>query len=304
MTPFAKIALALSLPLSFALATARVVADDTPKPADAKEAAPAEAKKDETPKPAEAKEKETPKPAEAKEKEASTADSPSPIPKDVQEKLEAARRAVAEAIVAAEDAGLVNTTISPPPILDILITGRANDAVTLKARDGASPEVFGAWWSGQGKADSGLKQNDVRIVQPAKGLKAMFDQRSLVMNKYIEEARKAKDSKKDDAAKAKADEEAKMKADADAKAKADAEAKKKEEEAKKAEEDKAKADADAKAKADAEAKAKADAPKDEPKKDEPKKDEPKKDEPKADAPKDEPKADAPKADEAKKDEAK
>ena len=147
---------------------------------------------------------------------------------------------MAEAIVAAEDAGLVNTTVSPPPIFDILVTGRANDAATLKAGDGASPEVFGAWWSGQGKPDSGLKQTNVRIVQPVKGLRTMFDQRAVVMNKYIEEARKAKDAKKDDA-KAKADEEAK-----------------------KANEEKAKAEADAKAKADDAKKAdapKADAPK-------------------------------------------
>ena len=51
-----------------------------------------------------------------------------PIPKEVQDKIDAARRAVAEAIVAAQDAGLVETSIDPPPILDILITGRATDA--------------------------------------------------------------------------------------------------------------------------------------------------------------------------------
>ena len=39
---------------------------------------------------------------------------------------------MAEAIVAAQDAGLVETSIDPPPILDILITGRATDLRTLK----------------------------------------------------------------------------------------------------------------------------------------------------------------------------
>ncbi len=57
------------------------------------------------------------------------ADAPLPsIPPEVEAKLEAARKAVAEAIVAAQDAGLVETSIDPPPILDILITGRATDA--------------------------------------------------------------------------------------------------------------------------------------------------------------------------------
>ena len=58
--------------------------------------------------------------------------------------------AVAEAIVAAQDAGLVKTGINPPPIFDILITGRANDESTLKARTGVSPEVLGAWFTGYG----------------------------------------------------------------------------------------------------------------------------------------------------------
>jgi hypothetical protein len=57
---------------------------------------------------------------------------PPTVPKEVEEKLDKARRAVAEAIVAAEDAGLVDTSIDPPPILDILIKGYAIDARTLK----------------------------------------------------------------------------------------------------------------------------------------------------------------------------
>src|SRR5262249_20700604 len=51
-----------------------------------------------------------------------------PIPPDVQAKIDAARKAVAEMIVAAQDAGLVETSIDPPPILDLLINGRATDS--------------------------------------------------------------------------------------------------------------------------------------------------------------------------------
>ncbi len=89
------------------------------------------------------------RPPTAKEKEAPQATEPPlpPIPKEVQAKIDAARRAVAEAIVAAQDAGLVETSIDPPPILDILITGRATDARVLKNPSakkpyGLSPEVI------------------------------------------------------------------------------------------------------------------------------------------------------------------
>src|SRR5262249_61767790 len=99
--------------------------DDTPKP---------DAKKDDPPKP-DAKKDEAPKP-EAKKAEAPPAAALPPIPPEVEAKLEAARRAVAEAIVAAQDAGLVQTTIDPPPILDILVTGRATDRQPLKPRTG------------------------------------------------------------------------------------------------------------------------------------------------------------------------
>src|SRR5215831_15944211 len=68
-----------------------------------------------------------------KKEEPKKEEAPPTIPPEVEKKLEAARRAVAEAIVAAQDAGLVKTSIDPPPILDILITGRANDEGTLKA---------------------------------------------------------------------------------------------------------------------------------------------------------------------------
>ena len=69
---------------------------------------------------------------------------PPTVPKEVEEKLEKARRAVAEAIVAAEDAGLVDSSIDPPPILDILIKGYAIDAPRSRTpvprkRSGPSP---------------------------------------------------------------------------------------------------------------------------------------------------------------------
>ena len=41
---------------------------------------------------------------------------------------------MALAVAAAEQAGRVNTTIDPPPILDILITGRADDREILQQK--------------------------------------------------------------------------------------------------------------------------------------------------------------------------
>jgi hypothetical protein len=137
----------------------------------------------------------------AKEKEAPQATEPPlpPIPKEVQDKLEAARRADAEAIVAAQDAGLVETSIDPPPILDILITGRATDARILKNPSskkpyGLSPEVFAAWFTNYAAPgfDGIDYAKDVRIVHPSAGLKAFFDQRALIMRNAIAEVRKAK----------------------------------------------------------------------------------------------------------------
>src|SRR4051812_17258846 len=105
---------------------------ETPKP----EAAKPEAAKPEAAKPAET----TPSAAEA---------APPTIPPEVEAKLEAARRAVAEAIVAAEDAGLVKTSIDPPPILDILVNGYTNDEAVVNSPKSAdakpaavTPEVF------------------------------------------------------------------------------------------------------------------------------------------------------------------
>ncbi len=126
---------------------------------------------------------------------------PPTIPKEVQEKLDKARLAVAEAIVAAQDAGLVDSSIDPPPILDILIKGYAFDAKTLKNPAAkktfwaVTPEVFCGWFTGYNKTLEGVNinpMNDLRIVNPSGGLKAWYDQRASMLNKYIDEVRKAK----------------------------------------------------------------------------------------------------------------
>ena len=195
MRRFATLALSLSLVLGltgyhhlFAQGEAKKETKAEPKKDEApsKEAAKTDAPKTEAAKPAE-------KAEEAKKAE--TEPPLPPIPPEVEAKLDAARKAVAEAIVAAQDAGLVQTTISPPPILDILITGRATDERTLKAHRGANPEVFGAWFTGYGNSASGLTATkDVRIIQPGDGLKEWYDQRASMLNRYIDAARKAKEA--------------------------------------------------------------------------------------------------------------
>ncbi len=138
--------------------------------------------------------------AAKKEPEKAVETPPPTIPKEVQEKLEKARHAVAEAIVAAQDAGLVDTSIDPPPILDILIKGYAMDAKTLKNPAAkktywaVSPEVFCGWFTGYGKLDGSTinPQLDIRIINPSAGLKEWFDQRANILNKHMEEVRKAK----------------------------------------------------------------------------------------------------------------
>jgi len=156
------------------------------------------AKKETSPAPAPAP-KEAPKAAAPAPKEAPKAtEAPlPPIPKEVQDKIDAARKAVAEAIVAAQDAGLVETSIDPPPILDILITGRATDARTLKSTTTkkpfpVSPEVFGAWFTGFGTLEGIDYVHDVRIVNPSAGLKQWYEQRAAVLRNSIAEVRKAK----------------------------------------------------------------------------------------------------------------
>jgi hypothetical protein len=117
-----------------------------------------------------------------------------PIPPEVQAKIDAARKAVAEMIVAAQDAGLVETSIDPPPILDLLINGRVTDARTLKGAKpfGVSPEVFGAWFTGFGKTDGINYVEDLRIMNPSAGLKQWYEQRARILEQYIQEIRKTK----------------------------------------------------------------------------------------------------------------
>ena len=86
----------------------------------------------------------------------------------------------------------MKTSISPPPILDILITGRATDEASLKARTGVSPEVFGAWFTGFGKTEGITAQSDVRMIPPSGGLKAWYEQRNAFLVREIEAVRKAK----------------------------------------------------------------------------------------------------------------
>jgi hypothetical protein len=121
----------------------------------------------------------------------------SEIPREVEAKLEIARRAVAELIVAAQSAGLVETSIDPPPILDILIMGRATDLRAFKATPpkkpyGVSPEVFSAWFCGYGKVDGVNYMDDVRIFHPSAGGKAYYDQRARMLEEYIREIHKSR----------------------------------------------------------------------------------------------------------------
>ncbi len=185
--------IALSLSVLIGLSTAGRLMGQDPKPAEEKkvEAPKAEDKKAEAPKAEEKKAEAAATPVETKPA-APTEAALLPIPQNVQDKREAALKAIAEFIVAAQDAKLVESSIDPPPVLDLLVTGRAVDVRDLKARKGVSPEVFGAWFSGYGKMDGIVPINDVRIVQPAKGLKDYYDQRSNLLTKYIDEVRKAK----------------------------------------------------------------------------------------------------------------
>ncbi len=113
------------------------------------------------------------------------------VPKSVQDKIDKAWTAIAEAVVAAQEAGLIETTIDPPPVLDILITGRAEDIATLKDHKGVSPEVFGAWFTGFGKLEGYIAQKDVRIIQPSGGLQDWYDRRKLKLAAAIDAVKKA-----------------------------------------------------------------------------------------------------------------
>jgi hypothetical protein len=187
---FATIALSFTLTLGLC-AAGRIQAQD-PKKDDTKtvEKKPVDTKTGET-KPAEA------KPAEVKPGEtriAAPAEPPlPPMPPAVEAKRQAALKAVAEYIVDAQDAGVVDTSISPPPILDLLITGKATDRRDLKAGKGVSPEVFGAWFSRQNIPMEGITaQGDVRIFQPSMGLQDLYDARAGQILNFMDTYRKAK----------------------------------------------------------------------------------------------------------------
>lgn len=168
------------------------------------------AKKDAPQKAAPAQKEASPSPATKTAEPAKTKEAPQPteaplppIPKEVQEKMAAAQRAVAELIVAAEDAGLVETSIDPPPILDILISGRALDGRLLKNTAakkpyGLSPEVFCAWFTGYTVPgyETIDRMKDIRIVNPSAGLKDSYDQRAAIMRNLIAEIRKSKPAAK------------------------------------------------------------------------------------------------------------
>jgi len=215
---------------------------------------------------------------------------------------------VAEAIVAAQDAGLVQTTVDPPPILDILITGRAIDERAVKARTGVSPEVFGAWFTGYGKLEGFTAQKDVRIVQPTPGLKQLYDQRANILNRHIEAARKAKgpaptpkaeEPKKEETKEAPKAEEPKKEEPKPPAPRAD-EPKKEEGKKEEAKPEAPKAEEPKKEEPKPEAPKAEEAKPEAPKAEEPKKEEPKPEAPKAEEPKaEEPKTEAPKAEEPK-----
>jgi hypothetical protein len=200
------IAVSCCLVLAFALVQVdRLFGQDTAKKAEAQPPTAPQTTK-ETPKTDPGKPAEPAKPQDTPKADAAKPVEPPdpPIPAEVQAKIEAARKAVAEMIVAAQDAGLVETSIDPPPILDILITGRAKDARTLKGTKkpfGLSPEVFGAWFTSYGKTEGINYVDDVRVLQPSDGLKLWYDQRAQFLEKYMQEIRKAKGPapKKDDA---------------------------------------------------------------------------------------------------------
>ncbi|MBX6312092.1 MAG: hypothetical protein IRY99_04110 [Isosphaeraceae bacterium] len=196
MHRFATIALSLALLLGLN-AAGRLLAQDEKKEAQQEETKKDNAQKDES-------KKDESKKDESKSEAAKPA-APPTIPPEVQAKLDAARKAVAEAIVAAEKAGLVKTSIQdPPPIMDILARGYTDDADVLKAKldelkanpnadpeAGLSPEVFGAWWTNHGKMEGVVPEKHVRIIQPSKGLIDLYNARAKALEPYLAEARKA-----------------------------------------------------------------------------------------------------------------
>ncbi|MFO0953797.1 MAG: hypothetical protein U0835_22100 [Isosphaeraceae bacterium] len=121
-----------------------------------------------------------------------------PIHREVADRIDEAWTAIAELFVAAERAGRVKSSIDPPPVLDILINGKADDEAVILSEIGkneppmvgVSPEVFGAWFTGYGRTPGVEALKNVRIVQPTKGLKEFFDRRAQLLRSSVDQARK------------------------------------------------------------------------------------------------------------------
>ena len=292
MRRFLTVLLSLGLVLGLGAIRSLVAQDEEPASASPASEAPQEGQDESKTEP------EAPAPAAS-----SSADE---LPPEVQEKREAALKAVAELIVAAEKAGLVQTNVEPPPILDVLVLGKSTDKADLEAASGnaetqvglVNPEAFAAYFTGYAEPPEGLTaQANVRIRQPSEGLKDFFDKRADALRPYLDAARSASSGETEtEAAPA---EEPKAEEPAPAPAEEPKEETKKDEAP--AEEPKAEEPAPAEEPevpvspepAPAEPK---EEPKDEPKAEEPKAEEPK-EEPKAEEPKEEPKAEEPKAEE-------
>ncbi|QDV38800.1 hypothetical protein [Tautonia plasticadhaerens] len=289
--------LSLGLVLGLGAIRSLVAQDEEPAPAVSAPEAPQEGQ-DETK--AEAPASEAPAPA--------SSSSTDELPPEVQQKREAALKAVAELIVAAEEAGLVQTNVEPPPILDVLVLGKSTDKTDLEAASGnaetqvglVNPEAFAAYFTGYAEPPEGLTaQANVRIRQPSEGLKEFFDKRADALRPYLEAARSAS-SASPEAAPAdepKAEEPAPAPADEPAPAPADEPAEETKKDEAPADEPKAEEPKDEPAPAEepevpvSPEPAPAE-PKEEPK-DEPNAEEPKAEEPKAEEPKEEPKAEEP-----------
>ena len=73
--------------------------------------------------------------------------------------------------------------------------GRSRTPAAKKTFWAVTPEVFCGWFTGYNKTLEGVTINpltDLRIINPSAGLKAWYDQRANMLNKYIDEVRKAK----------------------------------------------------------------------------------------------------------------
>ena len=73
--------------------------------------------------------------------------------------------------------------------------GRSRNPSAKKTFWAVTPEVFCGLFTGYNKTLEGVTinpMNDLRIINPSAGLKVWYDQRANMLNKYIDEVRKAK----------------------------------------------------------------------------------------------------------------